>query len=148
MSASNSRSSADTSSSQSTVDNRVAADGNAVVLGAGARYESLADDVALAAIDAATSTVSTGASLVNTLHADALEFAHSIADDNKVMTGKTLDTVQQVTGDNAQLAEALASLAVQNVTKTANPDLATSSNLITAGAVIVGLGVIAYALKK
>jgi hypothetical protein len=148
MSASQSKSAATTTTSTATTDNRVAADGNSVVLGAGARYDTLADDVALKAIDAATELGSTGAKLAATLNLNSLDFARSIADDNKVMTGKTLDTISDVTGDNAQLAEALSQLAVQNVTKTANPDLATSGNLITAGAVVVGLGVIAYALKK
>lgn len=148
-----SKSKSEANQTQTQIDNRVAADGNAIVLGAGAKLEQLSDDVALAALDTAKDTASSAFdSSVDQLE-KSLDFAgdsvdRSLSYGERIFAGandtinKQLQIADSAGERNAALAQALASEAIGNVTKSANPDAANTQTLIKWGAVLAALAFI------
>ena len=97
MSTSASKSSANTSTSSTSIDRRIAADGGSIVVGDGSHLEVLSDDVALASMSNSSETARNAMSLAATVNDDALSA-------NKAVVGAALDSVSEANHNQAALA--------------------------------------------
>lgn len=143
MSTSASKSEASTSSSSTSIDKRIAADGGAIVLGDGSKLETVSDDIALGAIDAMLKTTVNGMALTGKVNDDALAFAKNITGQSNALQTQALDTIRE---SNAS-ATGLMETTLAAMQKNTQPASTTNDLALKIGAGIAVAGLLVTVIK-